>query len=202
MDVERTPASLMISLRAAWLLLYTPLITTLFLTGAPMSYAQTATTTNEEIAPPFGLRWGETPDRLEKLLTGAKADIIERREVEGRIAWTVEGILQQGLKRTVFYFKNDALVEVELQYENPDWDTVKYDEFMGQVRRKVEAKFGTGRLIARSKAPEKTPAGDVTQTVVGYKWEKNSGTIQLFYYSAESGQENYRTVSVHYKTNL
>lgn len=173
----------------------------LALLGARTGSAQTASATLEEINPPFGLRWGETPDRLEKLLTGAKATITERRVIEGRTAWTVEGLLQQGLQRTVFYFRDDGLVEVELQYDNPEWDTAKYDEFMNDVRRKVEQKFGTGRLIARSKTPETTPDGPVTQTVVGYKWEKNAGTIQLFYYAAENATNTWRTVSVHYKIN-
>ena len=67
---------------------------------------------------------------------------------------------------------------------------------MSQVRRRIEQKFGTGQLIARSKAPE----GEIMQTIVGYKWNLNNTAIQLFYYSAESASDAYRTVSVHYKT--
>jgi hypothetical protein len=67
---------------------------------------------------------------------------------------------------------------------------------MSQVRRRIEQKFGSGQLIARTKTPE----GKVMQTVVGYKWNLNNTAIQLFYYSAETSTESYRTVSVHYKT--
>src|SRR5438067_1366389 len=151
--------------------------------------------TPEEIKPPFGLQWGESSDRLDKLLKGAKAQIVEKHTVEGREAWTVEGLLQTGLKRTLFYFRDGQLVEVELQYQSPDWDTAKYDDFMAQVRRRIEQRFGAGQLIARSKAPE----GDVTQTIVGYKWNLNNTAIQLFYYAAETAKDSYRTVSVHYK---
>ena len=77
----------------------------------------------DEIPPPFGLQWGESGERLTKLLQGAKAQIVEKHMVADREAWTVEGLLQQGLKRTVFYFRNNALVEVELQYQSPDWGT-------------------------------------------------------------------------------
>lgn len=149
----------------------------------------------DEIKPPFGLQWGESADRLEKLLKGAKAQIVERRIVDGREAWTVEGLVQSGLKRTVFYFKIGQLVEVELQYESAEWDAFKYDDFMSQVRRRIELKYGAGQLIARSKRPE----GAVTQTIVGYKWNQNNTTIQLIYYSAENANNVYRTVSVHYK---
>jgi hypothetical protein len=149
----------------------------------------------EEIKPPFGLQWGESATRLEKLLTGAKARVTDKREVEGRTAWTVEGLLQDGLRRTIFYFKSGQLVEVELQYQSDEWDTAKYDEFMGSVRRRIEQKYGPGQLIAR----QKTPEGAVMQTLVGYKWNTNNTAIELIYFAAENSTQIYRTVSVHYK---
>ena len=151
----------------------------------------------EQINPPFGLEWGESADRMEKLLKGAKADIVDRHDVAGREAWTVEGLIQQGLRRTVFYFREGQLVEVELQYQSPDWDVAKYDDFMAQVRRRIEQKFGAGQLIARTREP--AGSGDIMQTLVGYKWNENNTAIQLFYFSAESSTQSYRTVSVHYK---
>lgn len=151
----------------------------------------------DEIPPPFGLQWGESGERLTKLLQGAKAQIVDKHTVGDRDAWTVEGLLQQGLKRTVFYFRNNALVEVELQYQSPDWDILKYDDFMSAVRKRIEQKYGDGQLIAKSREPK----GDVVQTIVGYKWTQNSTAIELIYYSAENGTQSYRTVSVHYKGN-
>ncbi len=132
---------------------------------------------------------------IEQLLKGAKAKITDRKHVEGRDAWTVEGLVQPNLKRAVFYFRDQGLVEVELQYENPDWSSMKYSDFMGQVRRKIEQRFGTGKLIARQKAAQE----GVMQTVVGYKWNQNNTSIQLFYYAAETSAFNFRSVSVHYK---
>ena len=70
---------------------------------------------SQQINPPFGLEWGETSDRLEKLLKGAKADIVDRHDIAGRQAWTVEGLIQTGLKRTDINYKENHLVEVELQ---------------------------------------------------------------------------------------
>lgn len=151
-----------------------------------------------DIKPPFGLQWGETSDRMRQILAGAKAKVVDRHMVDDRDSWTVEGIAQQGLKRTVFYFRNGGMVEVELQYQDETWDLQKYDEFMASVRRKVEARFGPGQLIARAKQPE----GEVIQTIVGYKWTLNTTAIQLVYYSAEKGANNFRTVSIHYRTNL
>lgn len=149
----------------------------------------------DEIPPPFGLQWGQSNERIGKLLEGAKATVVDKHMVADREAWTVEGLLQAGLKRTVFYFKTGSLVEVELQYQSPDWDIAKYDDFMTAVRRRIEQKYGAGQLIAKTRAPE----GDIMQTIIGYKWNQNDTAIELFYYSAENGAQSYRTVSVHYK---
>jgi hypothetical protein len=102
-----------------------------------------------EVRPPFGLAWGEAPDRLATLLQGAGAKIVEKGKSGARDMWTVEGLLQPRLKRTLFYFEKDALSEVELQYGDPAWDVARYDTFLGEVRAKVEQLYGPGTLIAR-----------------------------------------------------
>lgn len=150
----------------------------------------------DDIKPPFNLRWGETAERLERLLKGAKATIVGRRNIAGREAWDVEGLVQAGLKRTVFYFVGGELVEVELQYQKDDWDESKYDGFMGDVRRRLEQRYGQGQLMAR----KKEPSGDVMQTLVGWKWNQNNTAIELVYFSAQSPSQVFRTLSVHYKT--
>ncbi|MEO7932522.1 MAG: hypothetical protein ABIT76_05125 [Chthoniobacterales bacterium] len=145
--------------------------------------------------PPFGLAWGETPDHLSTLLQGAGAKIVSKGKSGERDVWTVEGLLQPRLKRTLFYFQSATLAEVELQYEDATWDVAHYDTFLGEVRTKIEQLYGPGTLIARQKAP----TGDVTETVVGYQWKLDSGSMQLFYFSAERGADVFRNVSVHYK---
>jgi hypothetical protein len=119
-----------------------------------------------EIRPPFGLSWGESSARLDGLLTTAKARVVERRLIGARECWTVEGLVQPNLKRTLFYFSGGALSEIELQYQSPDWDSSRYESFMSQVRGRIEQRYGPGKLIARTKAPEK----EVMQTVIGYQW--------------------------------
>jgi hypothetical protein len=152
----------------------------------------------EDISPPFGLRWGETAERLERLLRGAKATVVDRRTVEGRQAWDVEGLIQTGLKRTVFYFQRGELVEVELQYQKEGWSDAEYDSFMGDVRKRLEQKYGIGQLVARR--TEQEPSTDVTKKLVGYKWNQNNTAIELVYFAATNASQAFRTLSVHYKT--
>jgi hypothetical protein len=154
--------------------------------------------TADEINPPFGLRWGETAERMERLLRGAKASIVDRRMVEDREAWDVEGLVQTGLKRTVFYFHKGELVEVELQYQRDEWDESKYDGFMGDVRRKIQQRYGEGQLITNR--TEKEPSTDLKQKLIGYKWNQNNTAIELVYFAADNGSQSFRTLSVHYKT--
>ncbi len=151
----------------------------------------------EEILPPFGLRWGETAERMSRLLVGAKATIVDRRFVDGKEAWDVEGLLQQGLRRTVFYFHRGELVEVELQYQTEGWDDARYDGFMADVRKKIEAMYGVGLLVAKRTEPAPEPS--VTQKLVGYKWNQNNTAIELIYFAASDPKQAWRTLSVHYK---
>ncbi len=157
-------------------------------------FAQSVT---NEIKPPFNLSWGLPAEQLERLLKGAKANITRKRHIQGdRDAWDVDGLVSQsGVKRTIFYFHRGELVEVELQYQKDDWDEAKYNEYMSQLRRVIEKRFGAGQQIVRRTAPE----GEVTETLVGYKWNINNTAIELFYYSAQSQPNVFRTLSVHYK---
>ena len=81
----------------------------------------------DELLPPFGFRWNDSMARVEAVLHGAKAKIVSREKKENREIWTVEGLIHPGLKRTLFTFKQRALVAVELQYEYPDWSIERYN---------------------------------------------------------------------------
>src|SRR5437773_8775974 len=84
----------------------------------------------DELVPPFGFRWKDSMLRVEAVLHGAKAKIVSREKKESREIWTVEGLVHPGLRRTLFTFKQRALVAVELQYEYPDWSIERYNQRM------------------------------------------------------------------------
>jgi hypothetical protein len=152
--------------------------------------------TAKELKPPFGLNWGETTDHLQRLLDGVKAKVVDRRAVDAdREAWNVEGLIQTGLKRTVFTIRKGELIGDELQYEREGWKDNDYNTFMGEIRRRLEQKYGVGQQIVRRTEPE----GAVVQTLVGYSWNVNNTAIELFYFLAKQGDNEFRTLSVHYK---
>ena len=149
----------------------------------------------DELVPPFGFRWSDSMARVEAVLHGAKAKITSREKKENRELWTVEGLIHPGLKRTVFTFKERALVAVELQYEYPEWSIERYNQRMGEIRKYFDEKYGTGKLVSRSRDHDT----DIIQTLVGYQWMVGTTMLELFYFSAQHDNLVYRTISVDYK---
>ncbi len=149
----------------------------------------------EDIPPPFGFRWNDPAGKVEQVLVAAKAKIINRERKEKRDIWTVEGLVQPGLKRTLFAFKEGFLVEVELQYEYDKWSIENYNNRMGEIRRYFDGKFGTGKLISRTRDTD----SDVIQTLVGYQWMAGGTMLELFYFSAQRDPNIFRSITVTYK---
>jgi hypothetical protein len=149
----------------------------------------------DDIPPPFGFHWNDSMTKVEQVLLGAKAKIVTKERKEKRDVWTVEGLVQPGLKRTLFTFKEGFLVEVELQYEYPDWSIERYNDRMGEIRRYFDAKFGTGKLVSRSRDTD----SDVIQTLVGYQWIVGGTMLELFYFSAQRELMVFRSITVTYK---
>jgi hypothetical protein len=162
----------------------------LSMSGAPKAFGAV-----EELLPPFGFRWNDSMARVDAVLHGAKAKIISREKKENREIWTVEGLVHPGLKRTLFTFKGRSLVEVELQYEYPDRTIEWYNQRMGEIRKYFDEKYGTGKLVSRSRDTDT----DVIQTLVGYQWMVGATMLELFYFSAQHDALVYRTISVDYK---
>ena len=152
---------------------------------------------------PFKLTWGESAERIEKMIRGAAAKIVHRRLERGGIeAWEVEGIAIEALRKTLFRFQNDQLVGLELQYRGTTdsegretWSADRYAEFMGRWRRNLDQQYGSGQLLTRKTGAE----GDVSQTVSGYRWTLGNTTVDLISFIAERGPERFQTLSVHYR---
>ena len=149
----------------------------------------------DDIPPPFGFHWNDSTAKVEKVLLGAKGKIVTKERKEKRDVWTVEGLVQPGLKRTLFTFKEGFLGEVELQYEYSDWSIERYNERMGEIRRYFDGKFGTGKLVSRSRDTD----SDVIQTLVGYQWIVGGTMLELFYFSAQRDPNLFRSITVTYK---
>jgi hypothetical protein len=131
-------------------------------------------------------------------LAGGK--VVNRRMARGnREAIEVENIAQEGLHRTIFYFKLGALVGAELIYRGESWTEDQFNEKMSVLRRLISKTYGEGEPIVRS--TEKVGSVGVTQTVTGYRWSAGASYMMLVYFAATDGNHAFRTISVHYNAN-
>ena len=151
----------------------------------------------QQMRVPFNFQWGESAPRVEQSLTAIKARIVERRTVQNRRVLVVEGIPQKNLLRALFYFSNDALNEIELQYGDKTWDSLRYAKFFDEVRRNVDGKYGIGRMVAREKSRDSNT--DVVQTLIGYQWIQGFLSLRLFLFTGEKADQGFRVLSLHYK---
>jgi hypothetical protein len=147
-----------------------------------------------QIDPPLGLHWGETQEDVES----TSPPVTQRAAVKGRDEWTVEGFTQQGLKRAILYFgKEKALDEVELQYEEPNWTFDDYQAFFASARDSVRQKYGEPIVLARYKEPNHQQ--NVIETLVDLQWRSEGGSVQLCFYSAERDTNTWRMISLTYR---
>jgi len=149
----------------------------------------------QEMRVPFSFQWGYSQKDVEKYIQGTKARVVERKIVGGRTVLVVEGIPQKLLLRAMFYFDNDALSEIELQYGDASWDNLKYGQFYDEIRQNIDSKFGIGRLLTRQKSRD----GDILQNLLGHQWTQGHMTLRLFLYTANKDSETIRVMSLHYK---
>lgn len=149
---------------------------------------------------PFGLVWGDSQSRLASLFAGVGAKITEKKPAPHGETWTVQGLIAPGLQASIFTFGQGILVGVEFDYGAPEWDTAKFNDIMGQLRRRLEALAGgPGEMISRgNNEPPADPS--IKQSLMGYQWNRGDTMLQLFYFSAEEPGKalTYRTISVHY----
>jgi hypothetical protein len=177
-----------------------------------------------EIAPPYGLMWHESSERVEARIEATKSTTVERRKIGQRWAIIVSGFKEDtprpppAVTQMIFYFvggqvaktktrdgkpkerlAQGQMVEVEFQYQQPGWNEDRYGMTLGEKRRYLDRSFGQGQQIVRSTTP--TPDGLAAQTMVGYKWNKNNTAIELIYFHvvAKTGQQEFHTLSLHYK---
>ena len=166
----------------------TILLLAIFVALAPVAAAQ------QEIKAPFGMQWGESIDRIREVTEKAKAKVVEEKQVGKRDVLVVEGIVQEGLKRTLFYFSDGGLSEVELQYDREGWDESRVASWVSTIKKQADKKYGAGRLFAQDSGDK----DGLQHSLRGWIWVQNFVSLRLVHYTAQQGDERMRRVSLHY----
>jgi len=148
----------------------------------------------QEIKAPFGMQWGESAERIKEVVTKAKAKITDEKKSGQRDAIIVEGIVQEGLKRTLFYFADGGLSEVELQYDREGWDEQRVASWVTTIKQQADQKYGAGRIYADDRGEK----DGIQHNLRAWIWVQNFVSMRLVHYTAQKGEEKMRRVSLHY----
>ena len=166
---------------------------------------QTQAPAAQGIKVPYALSWGDTADKVREMLHAVKARETALSEKSlGKAVMEAEGLSvgDSLLRKSLFTFKDGSLVEVELQYGDPSWDSEKTLDFFDRTRRRIDERYGPGTLLVNK--VKEHPSGDsiprtVTYTLIIYQWTQPAAALELNFYSVEDAEKSYRLVSLHYK---
>jgi hypothetical protein len=148
----------------------------------------------QEIKAPFGMQWGESVERIKEVVGKAKAKVVEEKVVGERDVLVVEGIVQEGLKRTLFCFSQGGLSEVELQYDREGWDEARVSSWVTTIKQQADKKYGPGRIFADDRGEKE----GLRHTLRAWIWVQNFVSLRLVHYTAQQGDQRMRRVSLHY----
>lgn len=144
---------------------------------------------------PFGFFWGDDIENVRKILVGAACEIEEAEPSGDRQAWIVTGLIRPGMKQAVFYFKKNALVEIELQYQNAGWDPEQYEKLMERNQEFFTKALGDPNVIEQEGEIDE----GVHQTMTGFEWGEFDTQLLLLNYRVQKEEEAFQSVSVHYR---
>jgi len=134
----------------------------------------------DPIKAPFGLKWGERPERIKAIVNKAGAKVVaEGRQNHERVV-VVDGIKNPNLLRTTFRFINDSLREVSLLHGAGTWSSGSaiLEKWVGEATDS----HGEGYRFKNSDTEE---AG-VRKRAEGWAYVQEAGSLRLVLVSQES----------------
>lgn len=134
----------------------------------------------EVIKAPFGIKWGETPERIKAVIAKAGANVVsDGRRGHQRIV-AAKGIDGNGLELTVFRFVNDSLTEVALLYGQGAWT----DSGSQAVQRWVASASDKYGEAYRFKNVDSEAEG-MRKQVEGWAWVQDTGSLSMVHHRSQ-----------------
>ena len=159
-----------------------------------------------EIKVPYSLCWGDSPEKIQGMISAVKASETACSEkAPGKLVIEAEGlgIADPLLKKSIFTFRDGSLIEVELLYSEALWDGDKAVDFFDRTRRRIDERYGAGMLLVNkvkeTPADPAAPTGS-SYTLIIYNWSQPVVALELSFYSMEEKERAFRLVSLRYKT--
>lgn len=155
---------------------------------------------------PYAMNWGDSIDKVREMINSVKAKETGFSEKSsGKSVLEAEGlgVGDPLLKKSLFTFKEGALVEIELEYGDPSWDSAKTLDFFDRTRRRIDERYGPGTLMVnkvKQHPDDSSVPKEMIYTLIIYQWNQPSVALNLNFYSVEDQEKSLRLVSLHYKT--
>jgi hypothetical protein len=105
--------------------------------------------------------------------------VARKKTQDGREALEVEGLIQEGLQKTVFYFKLGILIGVELQYQSETWPEEKYNSLMGDLQRRISERYGPPKEGLKQKLGNAISSVKSSDIKTIYEWRVKASSMQL-----------------------
>jgi hypothetical protein len=152
----------------------------------------------QPVPPPFGLQWGETPERVQGLVdrTGSKAE--RRAEAAGRETLELTGPFpNRPFHRLALTFETGQLIQVAVHYLLPE-DNLNAKQLVTSLRWELERSLGPGELLETG--TEANPEGYQEARRV-FRWQRDGCAVWLISLEvsgSSSGQGREGEISVVY----
>lgn len=151
----------------------------------------------KSIRAPFGMKWGSSPASIKQNLDKASAKIIHREvNADSREIWSVDGIRQEGLTLTRFFFSESGLEEIRLHYERSGWSHDRILRWVQVVKQQADGKYG----MPASVSPGNTE-GD-GKILAAWRWTSGESSLLLLHYLSNEDGRSADQVVLGYTRNL
>ena len=170
----------------------------------PLAPPYLPTTDNTQpIQPPFGLNWGENSENTRAWIAKNQHKYVEGTHSDCRYVIEVQGPFPDvSFDRVRFYFLDDQLTEVELQFNkilpgnNPEDEAATYTEAL-DLKNLIDSLYGKGHLIRHDQGDNpKTPWRYLHQV-----WTDEEHSIWLIVFQQKTQQppQSLTITSIHYR---
>jgi hypothetical protein len=171
----------------------------------------------DPIKAPFGMRWGETQERVKAFVQRAGARVVKEGMQGYQRVMVVAGIEGRGLENATFRFVNDSLREVSLLY-GPAASNGSVSDLLQRWVADANGKYGVGyrfrnidteveppfdTKIANAFAYGRTQAPKTRKKVEGWAWIQDNASFRMLLTSRQTdGRQTGNIILTYTSTEL
>jgi hypothetical protein len=159
--------------------------------------------TTQAIQPPFGLNWGESPENTQQWIKKNNHKSVQGINKDGRLVIETEGPFPDvTFNRIRFYFSEDQLTEVELQFNkilkknSPEEEAQTYTDAL-ELKSLIDSLHGKGHLIRHDEGSDKHSPWKYIHQV--WTDEEHSIWLVVFHHKTTTPPQALSMTSIHYR---